>query len=296
MSKKSSRGSGLGGTILTYGLLILFVSRLLGYKIEDKIQYNVTYYTATIVQKAKEVVGLVPKTSTTTVDTSRYLSIAKDWNFKDLPNYYRVIGKAKIDEKTFPQKGQISYGNLDSLGRTTASKGNLTYENVKGSYGKRPPILDSANPSGWVGNETERVPKTGKSKVVTFPIISADGRVYNGVFWNASHLIADRLGGEPIKRNLITGTRTQNVGGVDQKGGMKYIETKATEYLENNHDKSLCYEAVPVYNDNELVPRGVLVNAKSSDGKINESVMTYNVANGYEIDYQKGTFKKVDEK
>lgn len=296
MAKKSSNGGGLTGTLISCGLFVLIALRLLGYNIEDKINYNVTYYTKVAIQKTKELVGLVPQNNTVKVDTSRYLSIAKDWNFKDLPNYYRVVGKANIDEQTFPEKGKIIYGNKDALGRTTTAKGNLTYDNVKGSYGKRPPILDSQNPSGWIGNATKIDQKTGKKIVVTYPIVSSDGRIYNGVFWNASHLIADRLGGEPIRENLITGTRTQNVGGVDQKGGMKYIESKATDYLESNHDKSLYYEAIPIYDGNELVPRGVLVNAKSSDGKIDESVMTYNVANGYEINYQEGTFKAVENK
>jgi len=52
-----------------------------------------------------------------------------------------------------------------------------------------------------------------------------NGKIYNGYFYNRSHLIADSLGGRSYKYNVVTGTRQQNVGN-NGDGGMQSIEKK----------------------------------------------------------------------
>jgi len=204
-----------------------------------------------------------------------------EWTFDEsstLSDYYLVTGTSGIDTSTFPATGTISYGGLDSLGRTLEVKGSLTYaDNVQPSYSYRGTFGADDNPSGWTTNE--KVAIKWKS-----------GKVYHGYFWNRSHLIADSLGGEATKQNAITGTRTQNVGGTDQNGGMRYPEKKAQNWIEEHHDGVLYYSATPVYNGNELVPRTVIVKMLSSDGSIDESVTVYNTANGYMINYATGAF------
>lgn len=101
------------------------------------------------------------------------------------------------------------------------------------------------------------------------------------------------MGGDAIRQNVVTGTRTQNVG-EDAKGGMRYSEIKAQEWLEANHDGTLYYGAKPVYEGNELVPRTVIVSMLSSDGTIDEKVIVFNSANGFEINYADGTFKATE--
>lgn len=81
--------------------------------------------------------------------------------------------------------------------------------------------------------------------------------------------------------------------GEDAKGGMRYSEIKAQEWLEANHDGTLYYGAKPVYEGNELVPRTVIVSMLSSDGTIDEKVIVFNSANGFEINYADGTFKAI---
>lgn len=97
-----------------------------------------------------------------------------------------------------------------------------------------------------------------------------NGLAYEGDFWNRSPLIADSLGGDALMVNAITGSRTQNVGGRDQKGFMRYTEQKAQEWLEANRDSYLYDEAAPVYQGDELVPRAVVVSMQSSDKSIDE--------------------------
>ena len=196
------------------------------------------------------------------------------WKEKVAPNYVVTIGKAKVSNK--PKKGKIKYAKLDKYGRTGRAVGNITYKMVKDSAGWREEFADDSDPSGW-----------GDNKIVKIKLYN--GKYYKGYFWNRSHLIADSLGGKAIKRNLITGTRMQNVGANDGTGGMAYTERKVVDYLYKHHKVSVYYSATPVYKGKELIPRSVIVDIKSSDKKLNERVIVYNAAKGYKINYKKGT-------
>lgn len=203
------------------------------------------------------------------------------WSIDEYSNYYVSVGKSSIKPKKFPKNGEIEYGGFDDLGRTTEVKGSLIYQNVENSRGNRLPFATdgSSDPSGWKKNEEKA------------EIISSNGSKYNGFFWNRSHLIANSLGGNAKRENVITGTRTQNVGEID--GGMRYTEKKAQQWLETHKEGGvLYYQATPYYHKKELIPRYVIVSMKSSDGEIDEVVVVYNTANGYEINYSDGTFKK----
>lgn len=204
--------------------------------------------------------------------------VATQWSMDQYPDYYRVAGKAVIDSDVQP--GNIEYTGLDSLGRTLRVNGNITYKMVEESKGWREKFDSDADKiSGWGHNE----------KVA---IDMANGKTYHGYMYNRSHLVADSLGGAAKRVNLVTGTRTQNVGANNGKGGMAYAETKARDYLNSHHDGTLYYCAIPVYVGDELVPRSVYVEMKSSDGSIDESIEVFNTANGYTINYSDGTFSK----
>ena len=195
------------------------------------------------------------------------------WKEKTAPNYVVKVGKAKVKNK--PKKGKIKYSKLDKYGRTGRVVGNITYKMVKKSAGWREEFAPGSDPSGW-----------GQNQKVAIQLYN--GRTYHGYLWNRSHLIADSLGGKAIRKNLITGTRMQNVGANDGKGGMAYSERKVVDYLYKHHKASVYYSATPVYKKKEKIPRSVIVDFKSSDGKLNERVIVYNAAKGFKLDYKKG--------
>lgn len=197
-----------------------------------------------------------------------------DYVFTD---YYALNGFAEIVYKV-PAVDNIDYGNLDKYGRPTYVIANLNYNTIKRAKQRgRLPI--NVDPAGWGKNE----------KVI---ITEKNGKSYKGYFYNRSHMLADSLGGEPIKENLVTGTRTQNVG-IKNQGGMAYTEIQARDFFVVPTDETLIYQVRPVYNGDELLPRYVIVDVKSSDGKIDEQVIVDNSANGYEINYSNGDFKKL---
>lgn len=201
------------------------------------------------------------------------------WDEKLAPDYYYVTGPAEVKDR--PKDGEIIMSDLDELGRTGEVCAVVTYKMYDDSRGWREDIPKSSNPSGW-----------GHNKEVDIEL--SDGSSYHGWFWNRSHLLADSLGGHPDRENLITGTRMQNVGAnkTGMEGGMGYTETEAREWLETHHDGTIYYRVTPVYVDDEIVPRSVIVNICTSDNSINQRVITYNYAKGYTIDYKTGTFTK----
>lgn len=206
-------------------------------------------------------------------------SSGSDYDESKFPDMYEVLGEAEIDERKFSTTYSYSH---DDLGRTTTAYGLVNYKAVMDSKGWRADFEPNSEPSGWF------IGKKSNNKKVSVKL--PNGKIYNGYFYNRSHLIADSLGGRSYKYNVVTGTRQQNVGN-NGDGGMQYIEKKVVDYVLKTKN-NVYYEVTPVYNENELVPRYVIVNAKSEDGVINEKVKVFNNASGYEINYSDGSFTK----
>lgn len=195
------------------------------------------------------------------VETS--INKVKQLNIKDL---YQSL--AKMEDKVSVIK--------DNKNRITAAYVRLNQDSITRNYGNQQSFPSNENPLGW--------PK--KNKKVTIP--HPEKGDYNGWFWNRSHLIADQLGGQSVADNAITGTRPQNVGARDNQGGMRVPESRAYEYVKNEK-KSLLYYVEPIYyEEKDVIPTEVVVTLYNEE--LFEQYVTLNIANGFVIDYQKGTF------
>lgn len=155
-----------------------------------------------------------------------------------------------------------TYAKLDALGRcgvTIACVGkDIMPTEDRGSIG-------SVKPTGW--------------HTVKYDCV--DGKY----LYNRCHLIGFQLTGENANTaNLITGTRYLNVD------GMLPFENMVADYVKetNNH---VMYRVTPVFEGNNLVATGVLMEAKSvednGDG-ILFCVFCYNVQPGVTINYTTG--------
>ncbi|MCB7320453.1 DNA/RNA non-specific endonuclease [Lacrimispora sp. 210928-DFI.3.58] len=155
-----------------------------------------------------------------------------------------------------------SYSNLDNLGRcgvAYASVGtDLMPTEERGAIG-------SVKPTGW--------------HTVKYDIV--DGKY----LYNRCHLIGYQLSGENAnEKNLITGTRYLNVT------GMLPFENMVADYVKETENHVL-YRVTPVFEGENLVASGVLMEAKSveDDGDgILYCVYVYNVQPGITIDYATG--------
>ena len=221
--------------------------------------------------------GVLPKIDLPGFGADTYVA----WEDADAPEYYRVIGASQIDWSLEP--GETEYGALDELGRATFARACVTKQLVDEGMARERGDLHDLEPSGW-----------GHNGEVDIPL--ATGEVYHGYLWNRSHLLAKSLGGDDEVRNLITGTRTQNVGSDSDGvvGGMAYCEKLARNWVYAHADGWVYYAATPVYEGNELVCRSVMIDMRSSDGTLDMRIEVFNAAQGIAIDYATGEFKQVE--
>ena len=216
------------------------------------------------------------------------LADAMKWDKKVAPNYYVVVGSAEIDYDNFGGPGSITYSPVDSLGRAQTAYGHLNYALVNGEKSQKREEFSNKKEdllAGWQYLTDGRNPK------VAIKSTTSTKKVYEGRMYNRSHLIADSLGGKATKENAVTGTRTQNVG-ENNHGGMAYMESILRDFFKDKTDVTVYYQVKPLYNGNELLPRAVEVNVKASDGSIDQKIIVYNTANGYNIDYNNATVTK----
>lgn len=200
-----------------------------------------------------------------------------DWDAELAPNYVLDCGPSQVRTASLPEGAYAQYGELDGLGRATGVVAVLAHEQVVEASERGRLDMSDVRPSGWGHNERVEV---------ALP----NGGTYHGYFWNRSHLLADSLGGEASARNIVCGTRMQNVGANDGEGGMAWCEGIARSWLWSHEEGTLIFSAVPWYEGDELVPRAVVMDLLSSDGSVDLHTVVYNAALGYEIDYATGEF------
>lgn len=156
-----------------------------------------------------------------------------------------------------------TYSELDDLGRCGTAYANIC-EDIMPTE-KRGKI-GMIKPSGW-----HTVKYTG-----------IDGNY----LYNRCHLIGYQLSAENAnEKNLITGTRYLNVT------GMLPFENMVADYV-NETGNHVLYRVTPIYNQENLVADGVLMEAQSVENDdLAFCVYCYNVQPGIEIDYHTGDSK-----
>lgn len=158
------------------------------------------------------------------------------------------------------------YSDLDAYGRCGVAFANVCHEIMptepRGEIGQ-------IKPSGW---KQEKYPGVVDSEP---PYL-----------YNRCHLIGFQLAGEnDNEKNLITGTRFFNVE------GMLPFENAVRNYVDET-DNHVLYRVTPVYDGDNLVASGVIMEAWSveDDGKgLSFNVFVYNVQPGVVIDYCDGS-------
>lgn len=154
------------------------------------------------------------------------------------------------------------YSELDSLGRCGVTYANVCKEIMPTEERGK---IGMVKPSGW--------------HTVKYDIV--DGKY----LYNRCHLIGYQLSGENANtRNLITGTRYLNVE------GMLPFENMVADYVKETGNHVL-YRVTPMFEGNNLVANGVLMEAKSVEDNgagILFNVYCYNVQPGVTIDYATG--------
>lgn len=179
-------------------------------------------------------------------------------------NPYVILNNNKPDfiDSELTTTSFEKYSPLDNLGRCGVAYANISSDIMPT---KERDSISSVKPSGWQNVKYDNV--SGK------------------YLYNRCHLIGYQLTAENANElNLITGTRYLNVD------GMLPFENMVADYIKetNNH---VLYRVTPIYDGNNLVAKGVQMEAKSVEDNgegIEFNIFVYNVQPGITIDYATG--------
>ena len=191
------------------------------------------------------------------------------FDIKSIPAYsgnpYVVVNNNVpfFEAKDLTTESYEYYSDLDGMGRCGVCVASISTDIMPTEeYGK----IGSVKPTGW--NQAK------------YP-----GLVDGNYLYNRCHLIGHQLTGEDANtKNLITGTRYFNVE------GMLPFENMVADYVKETRNHVM-YRISPIFEGNNLVASGVLMEAKSveDDGEgILFCVFCYNVQPGVIIDYSNG--------
>lgn len=215
-------------------LLILLLLSLSGCskKDIDKIE--------NLVNTIEEIKEVVKDSQQTSDDPKRYVNGVNLEDVEFNGSSYAVVngGIPFFDELTIEEFEE--YSDLDYLGRPQIAFANISPETLpteeRGS-------IANVKPVGWHTYNTKEL----------WNQVLPDNTFY---VYNRCHLIAFSLAGENANElNLITGTRYLNMNMTD-------FEEEVRNYVQKtgNH---VMYRVTPIYKEDELVARGVLMEAKS---------------------------------
>ena len=208
----------------------------------------------------------------TTEQTQPTTNASNNLPFKlsDIPRYSGSPFCEVNNNKPYLQSDELTtdsfkrFSELDSLGRCGVAFACIGTDSLpteeRGAIGM-------IKPSGW-------------------HTVRYDDLIEDKYLYNRCHLIAFELSGENANpQNLITGTRYMNVE------GMLPFENRVHDYVENSNNHVI-YRVTPVFEGNNLVANGVLMEGYSVEDSgtgICFNVFCYNVQPSIEIDYADGT-------
>lgn len=167
-------------------------------------------------------------------------------------------GKPFFTDDEITDEYFMELSEMDSLGRCGSNW--MCADEPHITEGERDSISD-IHPSGW----------------------------HKGGFYQRSHLLMWKLSGCNDERNLITGTDTFN------QETMREYEERVTAYLWKHEKNHVMYRVSPLFEGNDLVARGVLMEAYSVEdgGKgLQYCIFVYNAEPDYIIDYATGDYEK----
>lgn len=160
----------------------------------------------------------------------------------------------------------IDYSPLDNLNRAGKATAYLSKINYGKSEGRE---SQTWKPTGWLGNHQKN---KDRGHLIGYTLS------FN--FDNDGNLCEGELGSIDNPKNLFTQTSQSN------RGIMTQYEQMVREAIKQ--DKKVIYEVTPIFKNDELMARGVHVQAISEDGSLNFNQYLFNIDDHYNFDYANG--------
>ncbi|WP_395318219.1 DNA/RNA non-specific endonuclease [Fructilactobacillus frigidiflavus] len=232
--------------------------------------------TATMVVAALTFVGTFPtgEAAVNPKQTGTYTELASE-NYQSGAEAYETLNSDQPEtiQPSDYKQNKIDYSNLDQLNRAGTATAYLTKNNLGKSSGRAAQVF---KPTGWNNQPKkingERVFPVNRGHLIAYTCtfnLNRDGNYQRGA-----------KGSIDNPKNLITQSAFSN-----QKV-MQITEEMVRNALEEN--KKVIYQVTPVYQDMDLMAKGVWVEATSTDGSMHFNRYLYNVQPGIAFDYGTG--------
>ncbi len=218
-------------------------------------------------------------TTTSTVKQSEITTKQiSGWTYKSGEKPVKIINNDKPSniKKTDFDQSHIDYSGLDNLNRTKTATAYLTRNNLGRSNTRTEQVW---RPTGWHNEpkyvDNMRVIPQNRGHLIAYTMtfnLNKSGQTQQG-----------ELGSIDNPYNLFTQTEFSN-----QKT-MTQVEQKVRDALAQN--KKVIYKVTPIFRGQELMARGVWVQAISTDGSLKFNRYLWNIQNNIEFDYATGRSK-----
>ncbi|KOY74094.1 DNA/RNA non-specific endonuclease [Apilactobacillus kunkeei] len=168
----------------------------------------------------------------------------------------------------------VEYTNLDSLNRT--SEGNTAYLEKRNIANDNLRTRQVVQPTGWHQKFVNNDAIINRGHEIAYSLSK-------GISVNGKYEPSVQSGDQNNLKNLFTQTAFSN-----QKLQTIY-ESQVREALRK--DKKVIFQVTPIFRGDELMARGIHMQAISTDGSLNFNVYIFNVQPGVEFDYSTGRSK-----
>ncbi|MBC6388175.1 DNA/RNA non-specific endonuclease [Lactobacillus kunkeei] len=222
--------------------------------------------TATKSSKSSDVTKDLPNTNT---------SDLASLNYQNNTSAIMTVNNDASNLKTSDWKyNHVEYTNLDSLNRT--SEGNTAYLEKRNIANDSLRTRQVVQPTGWHQKFVNNDAIINRGHEIAYSLSK-------GISVNGKYEPSVQSGDQNNLKNLFTQTAFSN-----QKLQTIY-ESQVREALRK--DKKVIFQVTPIFRGNELMARGVHMQAISTDETLNFNVYISNVQPGVEFDYATGRSK-----
>lgn len=180
-------------------------------------------------------------------------------------------GQSTLDPDSWATN-KVIYANLDSMNRT--SNGNTAYLQSNNVANDELRTTQTVKPTGWHQKFVNGKAILNRGHEIAYSLSK-------GIAMDGSYNPSQQSGDQNNPKNLFTQTAWAN-----QKLQTVY-ESKVRNALKAG--KKVIYQVTPVFNSDDLMAKGVQLQAISTDKTLNFNVFIYNVQPGIKFNYTNGT-------
>ncbi|WP_295728159.1 DNA/RNA non-specific endonuclease [uncultured Limosilactobacillus sp.] len=180
-------------------------------------------------------------------------------------------GRSTLNPRSWTNN-RVDYQPLDQLGRT--SHGNTAFLEYHNHADTSLRSDQNTQPAGWHDNYGGNL-VYNRGHLIAYSLTA-------GINSNTGKYQPTVIGDQNNPQNLFTETDF-----INQEVQTIY-EAKVRHAIE--HGQRVIYQVTPIFRHRELVPRGINLQALSTNGQLNFNVYIFNVEPGVKINYQDGSY------